>query len=197
MTPEETAAVLAKCAAVDQRTVGRADVLAWHEILERFEMPDCHEAVKRWYSTHRERIMPSDVVALVKEIRSERIGKQPHEVREIPSRFEIDDIRDERVAVNIARIAAAWAMPPMEPMDDIQAVAIQRSRQERGKRKHPMPRVRLHRDPGAQGIDPAKLPGAAWINPNVREQSAIEELHRVGRPCGRPGCRQCRDWSPE
>jgi hypothetical protein len=72
MRPEETATVLAKCAAVDRRTVGRADVLAWHEIIGHFELGVGLEAVRRWYTNHREWIMPSDVVELGNEIIRER-----------------------------------------------------------------------------------------------------------------------------
>ena len=68
MTPEETATLLAKCAAVDRRTVGRADVLAWHEIVGHLDLGVGLEAVRRWYTEHREWIMPSDVVELGREI---------------------------------------------------------------------------------------------------------------------------------
>lgn len=73
MSPDETATVLAKCAALDQRTVGRADVLAWHEIVGALELPVALDAVKRWYAAHRERIMPSDVLTLARDIIRERI----------------------------------------------------------------------------------------------------------------------------
>jgi hypothetical protein len=72
MTPEETATVLAKCAAVDRRTVGRADVLAWHEIIGHLDFGVGLEAVRRWYTHHRDWIMPSDVVELGNEIIRER-----------------------------------------------------------------------------------------------------------------------------
>jgi hypothetical protein len=81
MTPEETATVLAKCAAVDRRTVGRADVLAWHEIVGHLDFGVGLEAVRRWYTDHREWIMPSDVVQLGSEIIRER-RKAERECRE-------------------------------------------------------------------------------------------------------------------
>ena len=72
MNAEETATVLAKCAALDRRTVGRADVLAWHEILADVEFVDALDAVRRWYSDHREWIMPSDVRTLAADARRDR-----------------------------------------------------------------------------------------------------------------------------
>lgn len=72
MTPEQTVTVLAKCAAFDRRTVGRADVLAWHEVLSDLDFAVALEAVKRWYTNNRDWIMPSDVRALAVEIRRER-----------------------------------------------------------------------------------------------------------------------------
>jgi len=78
MMPEETAAVLAKCASVDLRTVGRSDVLAWHELIGELDFPTALEAVRRWYSINRDRIMPSDVLALADEIRREKIRRDDH-----------------------------------------------------------------------------------------------------------------------
>lgn len=72
MTPEETATVLAKCAAVDRRTVGRSDVLAWYEIIGHLDLSVGLEAVRRWYTDHREWIMPADVVQLGSDIIRER-----------------------------------------------------------------------------------------------------------------------------
>ena len=80
MNLEEIAAVLAKCAAYDRRTVGASDVLAWHEVLERVELADALEAVKRWYSNNRDWIMPSDVLSITRDI----VKDKPGNVIELP-----------------------------------------------------------------------------------------------------------------
>jgi|SRR5690606_17625076 len=72
MTPAETAKVLAACAAFDQRTVGKADVAAWHNALGELEYQDARDAVTRHYRTSTERIMPMHVLHYAREIESER-----------------------------------------------------------------------------------------------------------------------------
>lgn len=66
MTPDETARVLAKCAAYDRRTIGRADVAAWSEALADLAVDDCLTAVAAWYSEHREFAMPADIRRLAR-----------------------------------------------------------------------------------------------------------------------------------
>lgn len=72
MTPADTARVLAAAAAFDQRTVGTADVAAWHSALGELEYADARDAVTRHYRTTAERIMPVHVLQYAKEIRAER-----------------------------------------------------------------------------------------------------------------------------
>lgn len=103
MTPEDVVDVLTKAAAFDQRTVGEADVLAWHEVLHRCDRDDALAAVTRHYTDSRERIMPADVVRLARVVREERQRQLArHEVRALPSRFEDDVTRDVRVRDGIA-----------------------------------------------------------------------------------------------
>lgn len=73
MTPGDTARLLGACAAYDQRTVGKADAAAWHLVLADLQYADAEQAVIAWYREHRERIMPSDVIAGVRAIRNERL----------------------------------------------------------------------------------------------------------------------------
>lgn len=106
MNRAETARVLAKAAAYDQRTVGEADVLAWHEILERVDLTDALDAVRRHYTASVERIMPADVVRLARDARRDRERAQPDahaEVLALPSRYEPDIARDIRVREGVAR----------------------------------------------------------------------------------------------
>lgn len=104
MTPEDVVDVLTKAAAFDQRTVGEADVLAWHEVLYRVDREDALAAVTRHYTDSRDRIMPADVVRLARVVKDERqraIAR--HEVRALPSRFEDDVTRDIRVKEGVAQ----------------------------------------------------------------------------------------------
>lgn len=72
MTPAETAKILAKVAAFDQRIVGNADVAAWHEILERYDLAEALEAVTRHHRDSPERCKPAHLVAHIKIIRDEK-----------------------------------------------------------------------------------------------------------------------------
>jgi hypothetical protein len=72
MTPEETARVLAKCAAFDRRTVGRADILAWHEVLSDLPVEDALQAVTAWYRERTEWVMPASVRSLALEVADQR-----------------------------------------------------------------------------------------------------------------------------
>lgn len=70
MTPSETAAVLAKCAAYDARTIGEADVAAWHEIIGHLHVTPCLEAVAIHYREHATRAMPADIRRLATDIQA-------------------------------------------------------------------------------------------------------------------------------
>lgn len=76
MTRDEAVIVLATCASYDRRTVGEADVTAWHDALDDIDGKDARQAVKDWYRDKRDWIMPADVRAGVKRIRADRIGNR-------------------------------------------------------------------------------------------------------------------------
>lgn len=73
MTPAQTAELLGMCAAFDRRTVGRADVTAWHLVLQDVDYTDAQQAVADHYRDNHDWIMPSDVRAGVRRIRDARI----------------------------------------------------------------------------------------------------------------------------
>jgi hypothetical protein len=73
MTPEQTGQILAAAAARDARTVGLADVLAWHEDIGDLDYPDALAAVSRHYRDSTDRIMPAHVRRIAAEIQRERI----------------------------------------------------------------------------------------------------------------------------
>lgn len=110
MTPSEVARVLAKASAFDQRTVGAADVAAWHEILHRVELADALDAVRDHYTGSTDRLMPADVVRLARLSRDERRRRQRvSAVLALPSRFEADQERDERLERGLALCVEAIA----------------------------------------------------------------------------------------
>lgn len=67
MSPADVAKVLAKASAFDQRTVGAADVAAWHEVLADVQLADALAAVTRHYADQTERLMPAHVRRLARE----------------------------------------------------------------------------------------------------------------------------------
>lgn len=141
MKKSEAALILAAAAARDLRTVGEADVLAWHEDLEDITYPEAREALKRYYRDHTDRIMPAHIRQLVRIIRDEQRRQSGHEVRALPSRFEDDDTRDQRLSggAELCRQALAAALKPkdeepaepLSPSDEIRQKALDRARAER------------------------------------------------------------------
>lgn len=104
MTPEDVIDVLAKAAAFDQRTVGQADVLAWHEILQRLERDDALAAVTRHYAESRERLMPADVLRHARSVREDRRGRERGSAPlALPSRYETDEERNIRLERGMAQ----------------------------------------------------------------------------------------------
>jgi hypothetical protein len=73
MTPQETGQVLALCAAYDSRTVGRADILAWHDVIGDVAYADAMQAVKDHHRDHRERITVADIRDRVRAMRLARL----------------------------------------------------------------------------------------------------------------------------
>ena len=63
MNLADTARVLTKISAYDRRTIGEADVAAWHEVLGDLEAGDCLAAVAAYYTTETRWLMPADVRA--------------------------------------------------------------------------------------------------------------------------------------
>ncbi|WP_213452870.1 hypothetical protein [Rhizomonospora bruguierae] len=101
MNVAEAAAVLAKAAAFDRRTVGDADILAWHEILADVAVDDALAAVAAHYRDTRDWLMPSDVIRLARKVRAER--RERSEALALPSRFEADPARAVRISAGLAR----------------------------------------------------------------------------------------------
>jgi hypothetical protein len=55
------ATILALAAAYDLRTVGEADVEAWHAAVGDLDFESCRKVVIEHYRNKRERLMPADL----------------------------------------------------------------------------------------------------------------------------------------
>lgn len=76
MNQSDTARVLAKIAAFDQRTVGEADVRAWHEVLGDLDYADVLTAVTEHYRDETVRATPAAIRAGSLRIAARRAGQQ-------------------------------------------------------------------------------------------------------------------------
>ncbi|MEU5668974.1 hypothetical protein ABZ749_01125 [Micromonospora sp. NPDC047753] len=95
MNATDIANVLAKAAAFDQRTVGQADILAWHEALHDLEAVDALAAVTRHYASSEQRLMPVHVRRIALDLARER-----HRVaREQRERLELEATAADAVTV--------------------------------------------------------------------------------------------------
>lgn len=83
MTPAETGRVLAKLAAFDQRTVGAADIAAWHEVIGHLDPASCIRAVTAHYRENSHRAMPSEIRKLATELRVQERAAQSRRDRVI------------------------------------------------------------------------------------------------------------------
>lgn len=72
MNRSETAQMLTAMAALDRRTLGEADVIAWQGMVSDVSLADGLEAVQRHYAEHTEWMMPAHVRRLVRDIVRER-----------------------------------------------------------------------------------------------------------------------------
>lgn len=72
MNLTETAAVLAKAAAFDRRTVGDADILAWQEALADVDVADALVAVTAHYREQTEWLMPAHIREHAAQLARER-----------------------------------------------------------------------------------------------------------------------------
>lgn len=194
MTPEEVVDVLMKAAAFDQRTIGQADVLAWHEVIGRIDREDALTAVTRHYTESRDRIMPADVVRLVRVIREERQRPERHEVRELPGRYEPDADRDARKQANLKRLrriaerAAAKLSMDRELQKAANAAALEDALSaspdpETARSQFEAVRQAAERERGVRGPDRGTvvIQGPWWLDEGKREEHATALLAGLGR----------------
>ncbi|MGH3861665.1 hypothetical protein [Actinokineospora sp.] len=127
MNYEEVGMVLAKLAVYDNRIVGEAEVMAWHEVIGRYDVRDCLDAVALHYSESPQRAMPADIRKLAMGIRDRR--------RAAEARAALDPApqprRSAEVEALIREVAKKRPKVEFEDITDGQARAIARARRER------------------------------------------------------------------
>lgn len=154
MNPGDVSRVLAKAAAYDQRTVGEADVLAWHEVLSDIEFADALVAVAKHYAENTERIMPAHVRRLAIEIdRSRRRAMREAYEREAQLAIEADPTRRDRSA-DVREIIAQLrdSLPDGDPDKLHRAEWIEIDRR-RGRVEEPNPNFVAPPPPGGYPMD--------------------------------------------
>lgn len=74
MIIEDIGAVLGDAAAFDNRTIGKADTLAWFRAIGHLNVTEARSAVIAHYSETRDRLMPFDVLRIVRTERGRRLA---------------------------------------------------------------------------------------------------------------------------
>ena len=93
MNITDTAKVLAKIQAFNNRTFDKPAVMAWHEVLEDLDLDDSLTAVSTYFRESKEWIMPSDIRAGVKAIRNARVAAIRQDVRLREEDEHLDDVK--------------------------------------------------------------------------------------------------------
>lgn len=146
MNLEETSKVLGKLALYDNRKVGQADVLAWHEVLGRLDLRDCLEAVTVHYSESSQRAMPADIRKLAIVIRDQRKSREAKFALPAPP-----PARSAAVTALVREVAARLPRPvPQDRAEDIQARAVVMARRLRGRPEPAHRAVRVPKGPTGQ-----------------------------------------------
>lgn len=117
MTPEQTFDLLSLIAARDSRSIGKADVMAWHSDAGDLDFDDACAAVSMHYRQSTDWIMPKHIRDLVKKIRGDRLeGFQyvPVPGDDDPQVY-LKCLREQREAVASGQREPAPAIQPADP----------------------------------------------------------------------------------
>lgn len=112
MNRAETAILLALCTSFDRRTVGEADVRAWHAVLGDVDHKQAEAAVFAHYAESRDWIMPADIRQHVRTTRRAAAAdiQGPGLPAEIPD-ADPDDVPAYLEALRAQRTRAAIGQP--------------------------------------------------------------------------------------
>lgn len=75
MTADEVVDLLTLMASYDRRTVGKADVAAWQQVVGDLPFGDCEQAVIAHYRDSTDWLMPAHVRQRVKAMRADRVAR--------------------------------------------------------------------------------------------------------------------------
>lgn len=176
MNHQETVKLLALMSAMDRRTIGDAEVMAWQGVLDDVDFSDAAEAVRRHYRESGDYLMPVHVRRGAADVELER-----------------------------SRAARKWApgqygVPAAEPMPEVtdrvttevlspevrELLAQVRAMLPEGSREALMPRtVAWEREQGAQGRqraaepNPHYNPAAAAARQECREHGAHDDGNHI------------------
>ncbi len=108
MTPIEANLVLAKAGQYDGRKPDVEAAIEWAAELHGYRLEDCIEAIRAHYRDGHRWVMPSDIIARIKAIRTDRIERHKWKLR-IPAH--IADMEDgpEHDAAQSEWLAGAYA----------------------------------------------------------------------------------------
>lgn len=192
MTPSDMADVLTAAGVYDGRKISPADVAAWHAAIGQYDREDAIAGVVRHYADSTEWLKPGHLKAQIQAIRNERAARLHPEALALPSRFEADPQRDQRLAAGVQQLAERWSVPDTEP-SDAHSNALARARRERGNRPLPTT-LGMRKRATAREVTTAP---PSWTEPAVAEQTAAKALHDAGRACGRSACPRCHQNTTE
>lgn len=125
MTPAETAELLTMAAAFDRRTIGKADVMAWHAALADHDLDDAREALIEHYRETRDWLMPADLIAKCRTKRADRIARNLP--MDLPPGIDPDDTLAVQRATRDQRRAAANRQTPPQVAAIAAALHIDRA----------------------------------------------------------------------
>lgn len=200
MNLEETAAVLAKAAGFDNRSVGDANVLAWHEIIGDLDVRDCLRAITLHHTDSTEYLMPAHVRRIAERVRSERqeIDFRDQQHRELEAyRSQAGPLIDRSQEIQ----DFVHQVRDVLPEGNVEAL---HPRREFWRREHTAYQRQLTAEPNPffdPDLEPvgtweaSKHPpaGAWWEDDAKREVDAVEMLAKAGRlrrrrpePAGEP-----------
>lgn len=72
MNISETGMLLAKIALIENRPATNETIMAWAEILDRVDLSDALEALKKHYQQSTEAVKPAHIIRLAREIKDEK-----------------------------------------------------------------------------------------------------------------------------
>lgn len=189
MNPIDIGNVLAKAAAFDQRTVGQADILAWHEALQDLDAGDALAAVTRHYASSEQRIMPVHVRRIATELRRQRreLEREQENQRALTAYAEQAGPLTDRSAEIQAFVGQMRSVTPEGSREALmpRRVAWEREHRHHQRQADAVPNPAY--DPSMQPVPEwcagrAKEPAKAWWEDDAaRERHAKQLLAEAGR----------------